>query len=211
MVIGDTLLHVSYNPPRMRFWSVFGIVALLCSWSSSAQSLGDVARQERARKSQSRQVAQHVYTNEDISRRQTIPSESFEEHSNDARLQTNQQDSQSMPSKELQARIRTQKQRAHELETRIREIQRRLAERSSIGSVTASQSAIALGKRGVGPCELNDAAYTKPYQEWCQEPAKLTAELEKKTAELKEVSKVLGDLQERARRMGYGSAFYDPD
>jgi predicted nucleic acid-binding Zn-ribbon protein len=199
-----------YNPSMMPYRVMLAMAVLLGSCTLVAQSLGDVAREERARKTQGQQNAGHVYTNDDISSRQTIAVGLSEEASKGSG-QVSTRNSKGTSAKELQASIRKQKQRVHALEVRIGEIQRRLDERESIGNVTVSQRVVMHGQVGPGPCFISDAAVTHPYQEWCDEPAKLTAELQKKTAELKEARTALEDLQERTRRMGYGNAFYDPD
>ena len=97
------------------------------------------------------------------------------------------------------------------MEAKARELRKRLDERETPGSdVGVSQRILLLGA-GPGVCATSSAMATNPYKEWCEEPEELLAELDKTEEELQKERLALEALQEEARRMGYGSAFYDPD
>jgi uncharacterized protein YlxW (UPF0749 family) len=113
---------------------------------------------------------------------------------------------------ELQKQIIALKSRIARLDARIEEIERRLDERSSIGAgLNVSQPGWIIGVADPGTCAASKATYYDPYKHWCEEPARLSFELERKEAERDRLQEQLEELQERARRMGYGSAFYDPE
>jgi hypothetical protein len=197
---------------RMRQLLVVCCLALYAPPFPTAQSLGDVARQERERKNASSKHSLHVFTNEDISKPGILPTLNSAGNIGTVtdKAKPISADSEDAAAKELQAKIRTQKQKIHDLEARIADVQRRIDQRESVGNVTVSQRAVLLGA-GPGPCAISDSGGYSPYKDWCDEPAKLTAELDKYRTQLRQEQNVLADLQEKASRTGYGNAFYDPD
>jgi hypothetical protein len=197
-----------------EFTIALGIITL--AGTCFAQSLGEVARQERARK-QSRPPGARILTEEDLKKGETItkPIEAPETASKPAepKLAAAAKDERPSPT-ELQAKIRAQKQKVRELEAKIDELQKQLDARSSIGTVTTGQQVIIQpGGMGSGPglCATSNAMHSNPYKEWCEQPAKMAAEIEKSEVKLKKERAALEFMQEEARRLGYGSAFYDPD
>ena len=185
----------------------------VCVWlsfvvPSNAQSLGDLARQERARRGDNPRSA-HVYTNEDISKPSAPPSERQPDASNGNKPLLGP-DSFNTTADELRTTIRTQKQKIRDTESQIAAIQKRLDERESVGNVNVSQRIFTLGA-GPGTCAVSSAMTSQPYKDWCDEPAKWSAEIEKHNADLAKMRAALSELQERARRMGYGNGVYDPE
>ena len=55
------------------------------------------------------------------------------------------------------------------------------------------------------------AAYYSPYKDWCDEPDKLQADLDKTQKELEVERATLSSMQEEARQQGFGNSVYDPD
>jgi len=186
-----------------------GLIALLCpAVGSQSQSLGDVARQARTRKGDSPRSA-HVYTNEDISKPSAPPSE-HQPNSSKGSNPPPGQDSFNTTADELRNRILAQKQTIHDAESQIAVLQKRLDERESVGNVTVSQRVFTPGT-GPGACAASSAMTSQPYKEWCDEPAKWSADIEKRNAELTKMRASLAELEERVRRMGYGNGVYDPE
>jgi len=93
--------------------------------------------------------------------------------------------------------------------------QKELDARDSVGNVTVSQrvliSGTGMGSPGPGLCEFSNEMSSHPYQEWCDEPAKWKADLEKTKEKLQTEQAALEALQEQARQLGFGNSFYDPD
>jgi DNA repair exonuclease SbcCD ATPase subunit len=182
-----------------------------------AQSLGEVARKERAKKKSS-DVKRQVITEEQL--RPTTANEATiaaPAKAGDAKevKESAAAKGEKQAAAELQAKIKTRKQKVRELEAKVQKLQEQLDKRNSFGTLTVSQQVLiqpgGLGSTGPGWCALSEATTGNPYKEWCEEPVKLNAELEKTESELENERSVLETLQEQARRMGYGSAFYDPD
>lgn len=191
---------------------------LFCAGTCLSQSLGDVARAERARQAELSQRSGQVYTNDDlasvdVATRSDAPEKGSSPDESTAKAPDHQKES----AKELQTKIRAQRAKVKELESRINDIQQRLDARDNIGNVESSQRVLiqgaGMGGPGPGYCAAINAAPSASTKdkEWCAEPAKLHAELDAKTAELKAARSDLEDMQDRARRMGFGVAVYDPD
>jgi hypothetical protein len=186
--------------------------------ASSAQSLGEVARQERARK-QARPSAGRILTEDDLQKGEPLTKNPVSQPEPEAskppesKPATTTKDEKPSPG-ELQAKIKAQKQKVRDLEAKIQELEKQLAKLDTVGTVTVYQNVT--GQQGdagvaVGLCGVSNAMHSNPYKEWCEQPAKMAADIEKSQAKLKEEQAVLERLQEEARRQGYGSAFYDPD
>jgi small-conductance mechanosensitive channel len=204
------LAYVDYTAPMKQLWGC-GVLMVLSCTLCAAQLLVDVASQECARKTGSQQSAKHVYTNEDLAEASAQnPSVSqFPDSSNVDTPSTTQ--SQNL-AKTIQSAIRSQKAKVHKLESRISEIERRLDQRNGPPGQKVLVYGTGPGAPGPGLCALSRASgYYDPYKDWCDEPEKLSAELDKRQAELKDTQTAVEGLQERLHRMGYGSAFYDPE
>jgi hypothetical protein len=191
-----------------------GFVTLLfCAALSAAQSLGEVARQERARKNSNPQSVRRVYFNEDLSK--PIDPLNKSDPTKSASSETDRPVNRPQPVvEELRSKIRNQKHKVQLLQEQVDKIQRRIDERESNGTVTMSQRALVVSSTGEvaqGPCAVSKANYYDPYKDWCAEPAKLASELDKLRPELEEAQAALKALQDQARKMGYGNAFFDPD
>ena len=193
----------------------FAVLSLVLPFAANcavAQSLGDVARQQRIQKA-SAVSPSRVITNEDIATGRSAASSDQSSSLHDAdldkeMLQTEKQSS----AHELQQKIIAQKKKVSELEKHIREVQARLDKRISIGSVQVSESVGGVDSPAyVGDCQYSDANYYHPYQDWCDQPAKWQADIDASSKELQKEKAELGAQQEQARRLGYGNAFYDPE
>jgi hypothetical protein len=169
--------------------------------------LGEVARQERIRK-QTEQTIPRIYTNRDLPRGSTGSAQSESQLQPAAKPREVLRRTETPGAPELLANIRKQKQTIQQLEAGIKKIRRRLGARPGVGDVTVAQEVVIQNLAFSGPCPAY-ASYN-PYEDWCKVGVRLTADLEKKEAELKKARAVLEDSQERARHMGYGSFFYDP-
>jgi len=191
-------------------------VSLTCVSSSPAQSLGEVARQERARKKAAK-PQQRVVTNEELNsagKGKTAAQSREGETAQAAAAKPVRPQEEKSSAAELQAKIKAQKEKVRALEAKIREAQKRLDARNAVGTLTVDRRVVIQpGGWGSGPspCDRSNAMHSNPYKEWCEEPAKLQTEIEKDQSKLAEEKAALEALQEEARRLGYGSAFYDPD
>jgi len=204
-----------YTPVNMQAWRQYCVLGLLGGVLSAAgfgQSLAEAARQEQTRKSAA-PPPHHVYTNEDFPSHAADTAAEEEGPAPAEAKPASDQETKKPSAQELRAKILAQKQKVQALETRIAEIQKRLdeRERQSVGDASVYEHVYLGGKSGPGPCALSDAVASHPYQDWCDEPAKLTAEMDKKKAELEKERALLEQMQEEARRMSFRSNVYDPD
>src|SRR4051812_29350245 len=55
-----------YNARQMRLFTICGLALVGLTTALSAQTLGDLARQERARKSREANIVRRVYVNDDL-------------------------------------------------------------------------------------------------------------------------------------------------
>jgi hypothetical protein len=208
-------------PIRLRVFTTAFLLTILLP-CCSAQSLGEVARRERARK-QRPPAQKRVITDSDLparstSKRSPAATDSFPESASkpgEPKPAEAAKDSKQSAAA-LEAKIKAQKQKVRELEAHIADVQKRLdAHKSPGGTVTVTMPPVLVQPGGIGfnwgPCATSDAIANNPYKEWCEEPAKLTADLEKSQAELKTEQLTLEALQEQARQQGFGNAFYDPE
>ena len=201
--------HKSYNCARImrtRHLAGVGAAALMPCYGilSHAQSLGEVARQQRLANAKSSHHASHVVTNEDITSKaesgDVAAALSAKEDS--APGTAKGKDTKAASASALQAKIKTQKQKIAALKSHLEDLQQQLEDWNK----TAWENAT-LGS--ISPCAF--LGYDNSYQEWCDTPKRLRAEIEKTQAELEAEQKDLEQTQEEVRRMGYGNAFYDPE
>ena len=195
---------------RFRKLSIFFLLS--AASLGAAQSLGDFARQQRLAKNLPT-ASHHVITNEDISagnRAESLPAASGTKKAARENSPVPATPDASSTA-QLRDKIKAQKQKVLELQAHIQEIQKKLDARNNMGDVTASQPIRQLGSSRPGPCELSKEASYHPYQEWCDEPAKWKADLEKTKEKLQTEQAKLEALQEQARQLGFGNSFYDPD
>lgn len=198
----------------MRAWMHRGLAALLCSAAAAsclAQSLGDVARQERERKSHISAPA-HVYTNDEIPSRP--PGDSAWSQASASSEGAPSTGAPAKPSAdEVRAKVRKQQQKVHDLEARLADIQRQLDQRASVGMVTTPGFVMFPSMSPPGYCTMIDAMYAASAadRDWCDQGVRLLQEQDEVQARLQKEQSALEDLQEQARRMGFRSAVYDPD
>ena len=189
-------------------------MSLLLSVASlgAAQSLGEFARQQRLAKNLPT-ASHHVITNEDISagnQAGSLPAalgtkKAAHENNNPVPAAPN-----ASSSEQLREKIKAQKQKVLDLQAHIQEIQKKLDARHDIGNVTSNQSVYGADvSRFTSYCGLAVADSSR--QEWCDEPAKWKADLEKTNEKLQTEQAKLEALQEQARQLGFGNSFYDPD
>jgi hypothetical protein len=196
----------------------FALATAILATACVAQSLGEVARQQRARKKPA-DTQRRVITEEELRSSTSKEAVAAAESSTNVEAKEMKESSPTPASKddtataaELQAKIRAQKKKVRELEARVQEIEKKLAARETLRNLQVYQHVLnAEWWNNAGACDLSNALYSNPYKEWCEEPAKLNAELEEKKPELEKERFTLEAMQEQARRQGYGSAFYDPD
>lgn len=168
------------------------VASFLLAQSLCAQSLGDIARQQRERNKQQAPTTNKVLTNEDIS----TSGESADDPSNDLQKKkpakqktsrtTEQSEKDGAPSAdELKAAIQEKKEAIAEIQERITKLQ------STINYVQNNRNIY------TNAPEYNEAQKRKE-----QEVNRLKGILQQQQDELKE-------LQDTARKAGYGSALYD--
>jgi hypothetical protein len=201
-----------YNPLIMRLIPQFALgVVILTSSYAGAQSLGDVARQQRFVR---KPTGVKVITNDDFQAQpESLPVADMAFDSTIARSPEEKKQSTGKPSAEaVKLKVRAQKQKIHELEAHIKNDQKRLDYLKGIPSnVTVYQQAHLSGAN-TGWCSAPSALYSRPdIQELCAEPAKLQQDIDATQSQLKQELDALEQMQEEARRMGYGSSVYDAD
>lgn len=203
-----------YHSRMARLWKSVAIVSLLWPAVSPAQSLGEFARQQQAAKARSAQGTRHVYTNDDIPSREAQPIEPARESSPSGVAAKSDKDAQTKLANELQGKVRAQKEKIRDIEKDISAIRGRISQREkdSAGAVTLTdQKVLIWPNAGPGLCATSKMMWNDPYKDFCEEPARLEGRLDQKKIELNQAQAALEDLQEQLRRMGYRSAFYDPD
>ncbi|HTC94535.1 MAG TPA: hypothetical protein VK699_13935 [Terriglobales bacterium] len=191
---------------RTRHLAGVGAAALMLCYGilSHAQSLGEVARQQRQANTKNSHRASHVVTNEDITSKAesgdvAVASSAKEDSTPDT---AKGKDTKAASASALQTKIKAQKQKIAALKAHLEELQRQLEDWNKAAWENSTISY-------VSPCAFQ--AYDKSAQEWCDTPKRLRAESEKTQTELEAEQKDLEQTQEEVRRMGYGNAFYDPE
>jgi len=164
---------------------------------AQSQPLGDVARQQQLGKQQSA-GPQHVITNEDLP--QAAPPSPAETKSTDTakaeKNAANKADELSDPS-DVRGKISAQKQKVEELEAKIAADQRQLAKHDRVD----------IGVHILPYCIMPDYVQEqRGYKDWCDEPAKLQAEIDDLQKQLESERVTLNAMQEEARRQGFGNS-----
>jgi len=195
----------------MRRVGTLGVVvmtAVVCA----GQALGDLAREQRT--SRKGAASQHVYTNDDFPAR-NVPTEVEQPMSGVGERAMAQASVASKSGEKVLAKIRVEKANIATVETRIREIEKRLRERPPVGTdLIVGQQVLITDIRGgayPGICNVGTDGDWNPYSAWCQEGFRLAAELEQRRMDLEKSRILLEGFQEEARRMGYRSAVYDAE
>jgi hypothetical protein len=181
-------------------WKIVAASVVFWVGSVAAQSLGDVARQERAQKKPAA-TSRHVITEDKIPARpqnkalgasgQQADSKS-KPKADDAAQDQDRDDHHPHSANEIQASIKQQKNTMLTLMARIDTLQRRL---------DAWKTSDCTQVRYI------DA----PNQNPCDEPPKIRAALGVARSQLEKEQATLEAMQEEARRLGYGNSVYDPD
>lgn len=163
-----------------------GAAALLLCYGifSQAQSLGDVARQQRIANSKNTHRADHVITNEDIPSRPQAVTSAQKQDSDIRSAQT--RDPRDATATALQSQIKALKARIAAMKAHMTDLQTQMDKGNSGCMITAYRNSCAAAKR-------------------------LQAEADRTQAEIDTEQKYLEQTQEQVRQMGYGNAFYDPE
>jgi hypothetical protein len=155
-----------------------------------SQSLGDLARQQRQQKAQSKTVqgkdakASKVITNEEIPGR-AKPAPELTAGAEESGTATPASPNEAkLPSEHVKSEIQAQKSQIASLQTQIDEVN------ESIRFAPAN-------------CVANCAGWNERQREKQQQVERMQAQLE-------DQKKRLGEMQESARKQGYGSSVYDP-
>src|SRR5689334_8293330 len=167
-------------------------VPFVLAQSLCAQSLGDIARQQREKNKQQTTTTNKVLTNEDISpsgeSADNTSSDSQKKKSSKQKISKTAEPSEkddALSADELKASIQEKKEAIAEIQDRITKLQ------STINYVQNNRNIY------TNAPEYNDAQKRKE-----QEVSRLKGILQAQQDELKE-------LQDKARKAGYGSAVYD--
>jgi len=178
-----------------EYLQFLAITLILCSSASTcaAQSLGEVARQQQQKKSPGGQSkSRYVLTDDDMKSSSTSSTASSDQKKDKKPLQqTGESAGPNTPSAaELQAAIKTERQRIGEIEAFMKDLQEKLDKWK-----TSDCTHVVYAGTGKNTCDL---------------PPRLTAEYERAKSQLKTEQSNLEELQEGARRLGYGNSVYDP-
>lgn len=159
-----------------------------------AQSLGEIARQQRTANAKNSHHASHVVTDEDIASKTKPGAEATLVNEDQTSASSKEKDPKTAA---LQTKIKTLKQRIADLRAHMVDLQEQIDKWNSENS-----KSIAIHGSG---------CWTGAYKDWCDTPKRLQADAEKTQAAIEGAQKDLEQIQEQVRRMGYGNAFYDPE
>lgn len=178
------------SPAKFTVKVVAAVASFVLAQNICAQSLGDIARQQREKNKQQAATTNKVLTNDDLSSPghsgDTASGESQKTKAAKPKPSPEQADKGEQPSaEELKAAIQDKKASIAEIQDEIAKIQ------STINYVENNRNIY------TNAPEYNDRQKRKE-----QEVSRLKAILQQQQDELK-------DLQETARKAGYGSAVYD--
>ena len=193
-----------------QFAGLGGVVTLLLCFAvhCPAQDLGEVARQQKAKKGPAPSSERHVITNEDIHSstatsaadpssppKGTAGRSESAAKASDSKAGTKEEKKPSV--EEVKQAVLAQKRVVSSLESEIKRIageQTKLARALEAG--VSCQNVFLIGTAHENVCGL---------------PEKLVAEKRRLQDQLYRERTALEEMQEEARRMGYGNAVYDPD
>lgn len=163
-----------------------------------AQSLGDVAREQKAKKATtSASSDKHVITNEDIHPGASSAGASQDQGSSGSGSAA--KPSRSFPSsskgskpsaEEVKETIKAQKAVVADLESQMKDVQ------AQLDIWKARDCRAWVHQDGKSACDI---------------PPELNSQKRRLDAELEQERKTLEEMQEKARRMGYGNSVYEPD
>jgi len=151
-----------------------------------AQSLGDVARQQKQNSAQTKAAAKKVITEDDLPTQETISTGSSDSKETDASKEEKQADSAADKLKsadEFKAVIQSQKQNVDSLQKQVDEM------KASVHFVEANRYS-------------NGVQYNEHQIQKQKEADRLQKQLDEEKSKLQ-------DMQEQARKAGFGSAVYE--
>lgn len=183
---------------------------LYCAVASPAQDLGEVARQQKTKKSAAPPVEHHVITNEDI-HSSSSPSPSTVDSSSPPKETAERRESTAkIPNSKAETK-EEEKPSAEEVKQAILAQKRVLSSlESDIKQIAEEQTKLARALEAGGDCRKVFLIGTA-HENVCGLPEKLLAEKSRLQAQLEQERNALDEMQEKARRMGYGSSVYDVD
>lgn len=178
-----------------EYLQFLAITLILCSSASfcRAQSLGEVARQQQQKKSLGGQPKpRYVLTDDDMKPSSTSSTATSDQKKNKKLSQQPEESNDpNTPSvAALQKKIKEQKQLISEIEALMKDIQERLDKWK-----TSDCTHVVYAGTGKNTCDL---------------PPRLSAEYERAKSQLETEQANLEEMQEEARRLGYGNSVYDP-
>ena len=173
--------------------ALVGLVPLWCLPACTAQSLGDVARQQQADKT-SAPKTKHVITNDDIApvaKPADTSSKTSKKKSTPGSPAPADANADRPSAQQIQTTIKEQRERILDVEEQLKDIEKKqdIWKTSDCTHVMHANSSINA----------------------CDEVQRLNSEHETVKAQLAQEKKNLADMQEDARKMGYGNTVYDPN
>ena len=199
--------------------AVLGLSAAL----GFSQSLGDFARQQRLLKPAS---MAHVITNEELAASSKSNELARADVNPPIHISTPKRDTKQPSSVDVQGKILAQKQKVKELADRIAADQKQLAKHQSMNGSTVDRDTLSksnlgiyervtiqgLGTSSLAVCQQPDYIQEqRGLKDWCDEPAKLEADIAATQKQLATERATLDAMQEDARQQGFGNSVYDPD
>lgn len=175
----------------LRRMALVAIVPLWCLPACIAQSLGDVGRQQQADQ-KSAPKTKHVITNDDIAPSAKPADTSTKTSAKKSTSPSPDHDDADRPSaQDVQTAVQEQRQRIRDVEAQLKDIEKKqeIWKTSDCTHVMHANSSINA----------------------CDEVQRLNSEHETVKAQLAQEKKNLADMQEGARKMGYGNTVYDPN
>ncbi|MBZ5629907.1 MAG: hypothetical protein LAO06_13695 [Acidobacteriia bacterium] len=183
----------------MKLLHQLAILAVISSSAvtlCSAQSLGDVARQEKSRKASSPAAKRPTVTNDDLGSRSEEsakpPEAPAEKDATTSAPKSDTAKLRNATAAEFKVKIKERKQRVSDVEAHIKDLQREMDRWKTSNCLYVRYA-------------------DNPYKNACDVPQKLTAEYERSKTQLEKSRAALEALQEEARRSGFGTSVYDPD
>jgi len=193
-----------------KFAGLGGIAALLLYLATAcvAQDLGEVARQQRLKKAASPSADRHVITNEDIHSSSSPPAAD----SSSPPKETADRRESAAKTPDSKAETKEEKQPSVEEVKQAILAQKRVVSslESEIKRIAEEQTRLARALEAGGACQ-NVFLIGTAHENVCGLPEKLVAEKSRLQAQLDRERTTLEEMQEAARRMGYGSSVYDVD
>jgi uncharacterized protein YukE len=168
------------------------IASILLAHSVCAQSLGDIARQQREKNKQQATTTNKVLTNDDLS----TPAHSADLTSDDTQQKKNAK--QKTPASKEQSK-KDEEPSADELKAAIQDKKEAIAE---------TQDEIAKLQSTINYVQNNRNIYTNA-PEYNDRQKRKEQEVNRLKGVLQQQQDELKDLQDTARKAGYGSALYD--